>query len=69
MGLSTGARLTIGEKSAPRSVALELSKATWLIAHQPDRPQSTQSPDLDYALSLRNPEEDTLGRELFSCRK
>ena len=68
MDFLTGARLTIDKKRAIRSVALELSKATWLIARQRDWPQNTQTLDLDCSLSVREPE-DTLGCELSSWRK
>ena len=52
MDPSTGARLTIGTKPATRYLALELIRATWLIARKRDRPQSTQSLDLDCPVSV-----------------
>ena len=52
MNLSTGTRLTIRTKPATRYLALELIRATWLIARKRDRPQSTQSLDLDCPVSV-----------------
>jgi hypothetical protein len=62
-------RLIIGEKPNTQSVVPELSRATWLIAHPRDWPQSTQSLDLDGPLSVRELEEDTLECELASWRR